>query len=440
MAKGAPKGGAKGQAAAKSELAKQEERLAQLQAMYAGDADKPEALQTLLEQQKRIVDQVRQEEENKRSPAEKAAALRKELGLANDSLAAAVIKDQNLRDQMRALEEQQEINREEAYTFNERANELRERIREEELKCDLKCKKVPGEQVDMSAEAKVQRALATALSTMQSCFDEQALGVEEAQLAPIREQMGLVWGQVCALLSSKKPVPAEDAESDMQDVDEQQKPSKTQKKERSEEELAARAAAMLRGDSINEEDEGEEPTAEAWKLVVSKRHRKDYEHFCRQIQCLQHEDVAQKVQQLHNKAQGAGQARPRGKGKGGSTGSPTEQAQPCPGTPMASAWDSSTSYRTPQTSADFPPLQAKGTSRSAGTPPQPGATGSLTVQPMVVDSVPNTAETASRSPPASGHETLSPSGPPLPAAPSSGSADAPPAQGQENGRGGGSAA
>jgi hypothetical protein len=244
-------------------------------------------------------------------------------------------------------------------------------------------------------------------------------------------------------LSSKKPVPAEDAESEMQDVEEQQKPSKTQKKERSEEELAARAAAMLRGDSINEEDEEEEPTAEAWKLVVSKRHRKDYEKFCRQIQCLSHEDVAQKVLQLHNKAQGVGQDRPKGKGKGGSTGSPTEKALPCPSTPVASYWD--VRQEVPRaglqaSSRDFPPLSAKGTSRSAGTPAHSGATGSLTAQPMVVDSVPTNAESASRSPPASGQETVSPTGAQSSGAPPPGAPAAPPAEGQENGRGGGSAA
>ncbi len=338
-AKGAPKGGAKGPARAKSELAKQEERLAHLQSMYADAATRPEAFQAMVEQQKRIVDQARQEEENRRSPAEKLATLRKELGAATDALAKTVFKDQTLCDQIRALEEQQELNLEEAYTHQERAEELRQRIREEELKCNLKPKKVPGEQVDPSAEAKVQRALAMALSTVQSCFEEQALGVEEAQLAPIRENMGLVWGQVCAILSSGKPVPAEDAESAMQDVEEQQKPSKSQKKEKSEEELAARAAAMLRGDWAGEEDEGEEQTAEAWNLVVSKRHRKDFEKFCRKVQCLGHEDVAQKVQMLYNKAQGAEQAKPKGKGKGGSTVSPTEKPSSSPGTPVASYWD-----------------------------------------------------------------------------------------------------
>jgi chromosome segregation ATPase len=186
-----PKGGAKGSAAEKSTLVKEEERLATMLALYAGEDSIPDTFKETVVQQQRLVDQLRQEEEERRSPAEKVSALRKELGAATDALADTIINDQALCEQMRALEEQQELNREEAYRYKEQADELREKLREQEFKCDLKAQKKTGEQVDMSAEAQAQRDSAKLSSTVQSCSKAKGIEIPEANLAPLRETLGI---------------------------------------------------------------------------------------------------------------------------------------------------------------------------------------------------------------------------------------------------------
>ncbi len=431
QAKGAPKGGAKKPATEKSEQTKQEERLAGMLVLFAGEEDHP-----AVAQQRIVVEKARREAEERMSPTQKTAALRKELDAASDELADTIVKHQELCEQQRALEEKQEDIKEDAFRIKAHVDELRVRLREQEAKCDLHQRRPIGEQVDMGPEVRSQRDLAKVLSTLQSCSKEKGIELTEEQLAPLRETLGLAWGQACALLSPQAPVPAGDSEDDMQDVQDEQKARKVQRTGRDDAAQAARAAALLNGDDIgDDEDEDEEVVAQAWTLVGSEKARKDFEKLCRQLQCLDSEDVAEKVQRRHNKTQGVAKARAKAKGTK-ATGSAT--VQPSPGTPVATVWDATVPRRVSQeASTDFPPLQAKAQPRSApGTPAQASGTGSLTVQPMAVDSPPLVGESAGSAPPASGQETGSPTGLPSAGGSSSGNPAALPAQGQENGGGG----
>ncbi len=145
----------------------------------------------------------------------------------------------------------------------------------------------------------------------------------------------------------------------MRDVAEEQKASKVKKTggDDAAQAAAARAAALLRGDDVEDDAEDEEAAAQAWTHVDSETARRDFENFCRQLQCLDSEEVAELVQKEHNRTQGVAKARAKAKGAR-ATGSATEQ--PSPGTPVATVWDATVPWGVSQeASTKFPPLQAK---------------------------------------------------------------------------------
>ena len=306
----------------------------------------------------------------------------------------------------------------------------------------------PGGQVDLSPEAQVQRQLASTISLVKDTIKaRQGVEASEDQLGQLHQVLGLAWGQACA--SMLPQVPGDSDDMDTEDVADEQRASKAAKKggDGAQGELSAREAARLRGDEIEGEDADDDlkaggAMAAAWTQVGSDKAREDFEKLCRQFQCGDDEELAARVQQKQRlKTQGVAKARAKAKAANPATGSAT--GLPAPATPRATAWDAKAgSERHTGLSNEqemfFPPLQAKAASRSApGTPAQASGTGSFTARPLDVGASSTEAPTGN-APPAQG--TVSPTELPSAVAPTTGAPPVPPAEGQENGRGDGTAA
>ncbi len=272
---------------------------------------------------------------------------------------------------------------------------------QEEANIERKPTLAKGEQVSMAPVDKSQRQLADVIQYVQEIGKMRSpTGLAEEELAPLRETLGLAWGQICILLDpAKKKVPS-DTEDDMQDVPNEQRAAKTQRTSEDQElKLSARQAAQLRGDDMS--DDEEDVVAEAWTRIGSDKARKEFESYCRQLQVSSNEVVAGKAERIWNRTQSLGKAKVKAKARG----TPSPAGQPSPGTPRATQWDARSGHNSkvpPGQEAEYPPLPASATRAAPGTPAQAKQSGTQSPTGMPLAAGDAQSSPAGNAPPAQG--------------------------------------
>ncbi len=362
VAKGAQKGGSATIRSSTSKAAKEQARLEVLLEMYEGDHAHPAVVY-----QQAAADAARKEEEDRMSPTQRADMLKKELDDAQEELAANMVRFGGLVADMRGLEEKLEDTREAGFGINERIRDLQERIQIEEAKIERKPTRATGEQVSMAPVDTSQRKLADILQYVQDIGKTiSPTGLDEAEMAPLRETLGLAWGQICTLLDPPNQKVPSDSEDDMQDAPNEQRAAKAQRKQDQDAKLAARMEARLRGDDMS--DDENDNVAEAWTRIGTDAQCKEFESYCRQLQVRGNEVVAGKAERLwKNRTQSLGKAKAKAKARG----IPSSAGQPSPSTPLATQWDARSgraSVVPPGQEAEYPPLQACAPKAASGTP------------------------------------------------------------------------
>ena len=141
-----------------SKVAQAEDRLVRLIEVM-GDAEHP-----YVKEQRRVLEDARQEEEARLSPADKAARLRKELAKAYDVLAETFIQIETLDEKQKELEEAMAAAEESAFEQHMAIGELKKDIGELEVQGNVALSRTSGPTVDVSPEAQLQRKCEEMLS------------------------------------------------------------------------------------------------------------------------------------------------------------------------------------------------------------------------------------------------------------------------------------